>query len=146
MFNFDYPEPLDLNCVEEAVKKFIGQLKTKENYDKISKEIEQSMKKPKIEYCDFCGKQFDQQWDSVTNTYFFTNKYPFIDKFICGSCAFKAKEWLFSTKQNKKQPTVVKQKEVDKENKKCNNCLYEGRMIKCHSCTDNSNFKEKYAR
>lgn len=56
MANFDYPESPDLNCVEETVKKMLGQLKTKENYDKISKEIEQSMNKPKIEYCDLCEK------------------------------------------------------------------------------------------
>lgn len=113
MANFDYPESPDLNCVEETVKKMLGQLKTKENYDKISKEIEQSMNKPKIEYCDLCGKQFEQQQDSVTDNYFTTDKYPFIDKFICGSCAFKAHEWFMKKKTSKEQVAVIEQKEIE---------------------------------
>lgn len=160
-----YPEPPGLDYVKETVGRMLGLLNTKENYNRVIKEIEQQYMKPKVEYCDLCGKQFNQQWDSVTGNYFSTDKYPFIDKFICGSCAFKAHEWFMKKKTSKEQVTVieqkeieiplakkhnitvVEQKEVDKEKEKCNNCLYKIRdcKLKCNTCHEYSNYKEAYA-
>lgn len=159
-WNFVFSEAEDIPRNKWGLPEYpIGEPFNEKTVEEFERKKEMEMTKPKAEYCDLCGKQYKQIWDSVTGKYYSPDKLPFIDKFVCGSCAFKAREWFYKQK-NGNQPVIEQEeieiklepkeepkKKVDKTSVSCDNCLYKARgvKLKCNTCETFSNFKENYA-